>query len=194
MQKQGTTSIKNYFDKFIEYKDELELEINIQRKLGFTYEPFTDYELTELFMKGLSTSMQSNITREIIIKFKTTSITLSELESVLKAEIEREKYLNLLQNKSTKEVDVNYVQTRGNNDEISVLKQEINALKNKLKQKDKFRCRHGKNCRFATKCRFFHTKEELDHFNADTNNDNFRGRNCGNYRNARYRSDGGVME
>ena len=44
-------SLKEYLDAFNQSNDDLELEITLQRRNGINYEQFTEYELTEMFMK-----------------------------------------------------------------------------------------------------------------------------------------------
>ena len=164
---------KKYLDKFIEFKDELDLEIDLEKEKGFVCEPFGEYETTEIFMKGLRDELQSNIARDIMQKYKTTSITMNELEEILRAEIEREKYLNLIQNKSVlNKIDnanldaTNLKQvTDGNMAEMNALKKEISALKLEL-SKSRRQCRHGMKCRHGLDCKFEHAEGEINHFRS----------------------------
>ena len=175
--KQNKLTIKEYLDVFHQNRDELDLEIELQKECGFAYKAFTEYELTEIFMKGLKAEFQSSIINKMMHEYNSTNIKMEELETILIKEIEKEKYLNLIQNRKVTQVNegifninkgnqANYNETNCENDQIYALQQQVHQLQSKLGRDNRSnrKCRHGFKCRYGMDCKFQHTEKEINYF------------------------------
>ena len=174
--RQNKMNVKEFVDKFKQIRDELELEIKLEQKDGIRYVPLSEYELTEIFMKGLQQNLQEKFIDEMMAKYGTTNVELSKLDEILTVEIEKEKYRKLLQNEtvSNKE-NANGVNQVELSDKFGSLKQEIiNELRTQMNNNNNYKpkCRFGTNCRFGLQCKFYHNHKEKAHFKSRNSNMN----------------------
>ena len=206
--KQNKLTLGEYLESFNDVLSELKLEMAIQKESGVEYQGYGEYEIAEMFIKGLTPNLKSKLIDELVTKYSTPNVTMIELESVLKLMITKEYYLlNVANDTESIKNDNKSIFTIQSEIE-TFIEDKINSLQIKAnyqpskKQRSNHnnvpnrKCRSGSKCYFGLNCHFAHSPEEIEMFRKrnyknKNNNNHSKGNSNNNYTWNRNRYDSG---